>query len=191
MGWLLMKSEGLKRGPLTERYARDILRDPLYARLERHSFWIKVALASWVGYYLAGLAVAALSGDSLLEASRFGLSLLVWGAALRTVVVWHMTWAVNSVTHVWGYRSYATPDVSRNNPIVGLLVHGEGWHNNHHADQRSARHGHRWWEFDATWLTIRLLMWLGLATDVARPSPILAAKFNTPRGAEPAVTREG
>jgi fatty-acid desaturase len=114
----------------------------------------------------------------LLDAVQFGLSLLVWGAVLRTVVVWHLTWSVNSVTHIWGYRNYETPDVSRNNPIVALLSSGEGWHNNHHADSRSARHGHKWWEFDLTWLVIRVLMLLGLAKNVALPSPTLAAKYN-------------
>ena len=119
------------------------------------------------------------AGGTLGEAAQFGLSLLVWGVVLRTVVVWHITWSVNSVTHVWGYRNYETPDDSRNNWLVAFLPSGEGWHNNHHADPRSARHGHEWWEFDLTWLTIRLLMVLGLAKNVALPSPMLAAKFNS------------
>jgi stearoyl-CoA desaturase (delta-9 desaturase) len=83
------------------------------------------------------------------------------------------------VTHIWGYRNYDTPDHSRNNVIVALLVSGEGWHNNHHADPSSARQGHMWWELDLVWLVIRLLMLLGLAKDVALPSPQLAAVFNT------------
>jgi len=82
------------------------------------------------------------------------------------VVVLHTTWFVNSATHTWGYRTYATPEDSRNLWWVGLLAWGEGWHNNHHAFQRSARHGLEWWEFDANWLVIRTLMALGLATDV-------------------------
>ncbi len=120
--------------------------------------------------------------------------MLVWGAVLRTVVVWHITWSVNSVTHVWGYRNYNTPDVSRNNALIALLASGEGWHNNHHADSRSARHGHKWYEIDLTWLAIRLLMLLGLAKNVALPSPILAAKFNTgdrPHAADEAASAIG
>jgi stearoyl-CoA desaturase (delta-9 desaturase) len=104
---------------------------------------------------------------------------------LRTVVVWHITWSINSVTHIWGYRNYETPDVSRNNPLVALLSSGEGWHNNHHADPRSARHGHTRGEIDTTWIIIRLLMLLGLAKNVALPSPALARKFST-AGFEPA-----
>ena len=100
---------------------------------------------------------------------QFGLGLVVWGVFVRTVLMWHLTWSVNSVTHVWGYQNYETGDSSRNNILVGLLANGEGWHNNHHADQRSASHGHKWWEFDVTWITIRLLEMVGLVTQVVRP----------------------
>ena len=79
------------------------------------------------------------------------------------------------MTHLWGYRNYATNDDSRNNPIIGLIAAGEGWHNNHHADPSSARHGHKWWEFDLTWQVIRVLMLLGLATKVSLPSPGLSS----------------
>jgi stearoyl-CoA desaturase (delta-9 desaturase) len=92
------------------------------------------------------------------------------------VAVWHITWSVNSITHVWGYRNYETDENSRNNWFVALVSNGEGWHNNHHADQRSAAHGHRWWEFDVTYLTVLALEKLGLARDVVRPSAKLAAK---------------
>jgi stearoyl-CoA desaturase (delta-9 desaturase) len=90
------------------------------------------------------------------------------------VIVWHQTWAVNSIAHVWGYRNYNTDEDSRNNLFVGVVANGEGWHNNHHADPRSARHGHRWWEIDATFLAVRCLMLLGLAKDVVLPSVRLA-----------------
>src|SRR3954447_23269942 len=104
------------------------------------------------------------------EALRFGTSIFVWGVIVLTVYVWHITWAVNSVTHLWGYRNYETDDNSRNNWLVALLTNGEGWHNNHHASQRSARHGHTRWEIDLTYMTIVLLRAVGLATDVVAPS---------------------
>jgi stearoyl-CoA desaturase (delta-9 desaturase) len=141
---------------------------------------MKIGFGVWIAYFVTGFGVMALLGYGLSEAAQFGLSLLVWGGALRTVVGWHITWSVNSVTHVWGYRNYATPDVSRNNAWIALIAAGEGWHNNHHADLRSARHGHTWWEFDLTWMVIRLLMLLGLARNIAAPSPTLKARFDSP-----------
>jgi stearoyl-CoA desaturase (delta-9 desaturase) len=185
MGWLLVRREDMKRRPLMERYAKDVLRDPFYAWLERHNNWIKVALLSWLAFFALGFVIAVLRGEDLASAVQFGLSWLVWGAILRTVVVWHLTWSVNSVTHIWGYRNYETPDRSRNNVIVALLVSGEGWHNNHHADPNSARQGHKWWELDLVWLMIRALMLLGLAKKVALPSPQLAATLSAPAHSPP------
>ena len=79
------------------------------------------------------------------------------------------TWLVNSATHVWGYRSHETRDHSTNLWWVALLTYGEGWHNNHHAYQTSARHGMRWWEFDMTYITIRIMSLLGMAHSVKIP----------------------
>ncbi len=95
-----------------------------------------------------------------------GWSSVVWGIFVRLVVVWHCTWFVNSATHQFGYRTYETADRSTNCWWVALLTYGEGWHNNHHAVQSSARHGLRWWEIDLTWMTIQLLQGLGLAHQV-------------------------
>lgn len=176
-GWLLVRPPDMRPAVMTDRYARDLLRDPLYVMLERRKNWIKITLVPWVALFLIGFGVSAMSGGTWSEAFQFGSSLFVWGGALRTVFVWHTTWAVNSVTHVWGYRNYNTPDESRNNPLIGLLAGGEGWHNNHHADPTSARHGHKWWEFDLAWKTIQLFMLLGLAGKVALPSPNLEATF--------------
>ena len=97
---------------------------------------------------------------------RSGFSLVFWGLGVRMVYVLHVTWMINSVTHMWGYRRYETSDDSRNLWWVGLLAFGEGWHNKHHAHQRSARHGMRWWEFDVTYSTVQLLRILGLARNI-------------------------
>ncbi len=179
-GWLLMRSGDMRSKPLIERYAKDLMRDPLYALLERRKNWIKLAFLLWLAFFAVGFGAAMLTGSSTAEAAQFGSSLVIWGGALRTVLVWHTTWSVNSVTHLWGYRNYATPDDSRNNRIIAILAGGEGWHNNHHADPSSARHGHRPGEFDFSWQTIRLLQWLGLATNVSLPSPDLASRLDTP-----------
>ena len=169
IGWLVIKNNNSEQGPLIERYTPELMQDPFYAWLEVGDNWIKVALLSWLAYFVLGFAIESFAGGSTIDSIQFGLSLLVWGVAVRTVIVWHVTWSVNSVTHLWGYRNYDTPDSSRNNVVIGLLAMGEGWHNNHHAFPRSARHGHSWREPDIAWLTIRLLSALGLARDVALP----------------------
>ena len=93
-------------------------------------------------------------------------SFVVWGMFVRLAFVLHSTWFVNSASHMWGYKNYETTDDSRNNWWVALITYGEGWHNNHHKYPRMAPHGHRWWEFDVTFMTIRLMQLCGLAWNV-------------------------
>ena len=95
-----------------------------------------------------------------------GWPFLLWGIFLRTVVGLHATWLVNSATHIWGSRRFATRDDSTNNWFVAFLTFGEGWHNNHHAHPTSARHGLAWYELDMTWIGIRFMRALGLAKSV-------------------------
>ncbi|MFP6762952.1 MAG: fatty acid desaturase, partial [Planctomycetaceae bacterium] len=96
-----------------------------------------------------------------------GFSWVVWGIFVRLVVVYHSTWFVNSAAHTFGYVTFPLKnDLSTNCWWVGLLAWGEGWHNNHHAHQRLAVHGHRWWEVDVTYMVIRTLKFLRLATNV-------------------------
>ncbi|KAK3411055.1 palmitoyl-monogalactosyldiacylglycerol delta-7 desaturase, chloroplastic [Eucalyptus grandis] len=99
-----------------------------------------------------------------------GVPFLVWGMGVRIVWVYHITWLVNSACHVWGKQAWNTGDLSRNNWWVAVLAFGEGWHNNHHAFEYSARHGLEWWQLDMTWYVVRLLQVLGLATDVKLPN---------------------
>ena len=167
VGWMLVENEDLARFGIYERYARDILRDPFQKWLERNYGWI--VLAHWVAFYAAGAAAALLAGGDAMDAVQLGSSLLVWGVFVRTVLVWHITWSVNSMSHLFGYRNYETGEDSRNNVFVALISNGEGWHNNHHADSRSARHGHRWYELDVVFLTIQAMELVGLAGKVVRP----------------------
>ncbi|KAK6148976.1 hypothetical protein DH2020_016501 [Rehmannia glutinosa] len=99
-----------------------------------------------------------------------GFPYIVWGMGVRIVWVYHITWLVNSACHVWGKQAWNTGDLSRNNWWVALLAFGEGWHNNHHAFEYSARHGLEWWQFDMTWYLVWLLQAIGLATDVKLPT---------------------
>ena len=162
-GWLFVTNQELQRLSMYERYSRDVLRDRFYLNMERHGMWLWINLSHWLVFFLAGFGLGWAIYGTASDGVQFGSSLLVWGVFVRTVLVWHITWSVNSVTHLWGYRNYETDEQSRNNIMVGLLSNGEGWHNNHHADPRSAAHGHMWWEFDVTYLTIKALAFLGCA----------------------------
>jgi len=155
------------RGHVTERYAKDLLRDPLYVWLDK--YWQCVAVVSWFLLPAAGLMGGLLAGMSTQAAVQLALSVFIWGVAARTVYVWHVSAFVNSVSHLWGYRSYETNDGSRNNLFVGYFAHGEGWHNNHHADPQAAMQGRRAWEFDPVFWVIRLLARQGLVWDVVMP----------------------
>jgi len=109
-------------------------------------------LLAGLGYSFGGWPMAA--------------SFVVWGMFVRLVFVLHSTWLVNSASHMFGYKNYETTDDSRNNWWVALVTYGEGWHNNHHAFPRSARHGHKWWEIDLTYMFIRGMQACGLVWDV-------------------------
>lgn len=142
---------------------RDLTRDPTMRWLNRF-FWVPQTVVA-VGLYAAGDALAARG------AATSGLSWLLWGVCVRTVLVYHVTWFINSAAHTWGYQNYETRDRSKNLWWLALLSFGEGWHNNHHAHQRSAAHGLRWYEVDPTYWTIRLLAAVGLARDIVLPRP--------------------
>ncbi len=168
IGWLLVHNRGTHNISAYAKYAPDVLRDPFYLRLERGFLWVYIYLAHAALFFGAGFAVGWATAG-LGEGVRFGLSLLVWGVIVRTVVVWHITWSVNSLTHLFGYQNYETDDHSRNNWLVALLTVGEGWHNNHHHDPASSSNQHRWWEVDVTYYQLRLLELLGLASEVVPP----------------------
>jgi stearoyl-CoA desaturase (delta-9 desaturase) len=169
MGWLMVENREYETVLVFEKYARDILRDRFYLWLERNLAWLWIYVVHAAAYLVFGTLLGRLLLGDWRLGVQFGASLLVWGVFVRTVVAWHCTWAVNSVTHIFGYRNYATHDDSSNHWLVAIVAHGEGWHNNHHADQRAASHGHRWWEYDLTYRVIRLLELLGLAKNVVRP----------------------
>jgi len=147
MGWILRGTAQQHDEAVLWRYAPDLMRDPVHVWINRLYF---------VPLVLLGVALAALGGWPL----------LLWGVFLRVTVGLHATWLVNSATHLWGTRRFVTTDDSTNNLWVALITFGEGWHNNHHAHPRAARHGLAWYELDINWLGIRALQLLGLATDI-------------------------
>lgn len=146
------------------RWSPDLNSDPAHVWLDKYHFFFPVAL---------GASLFAIGG----------MPWLVWGCFVRSVLVLHTTWLVNSATHVWGYRTHQTRDTSTNLWWVALLTYGEGWHNNHHAYQTSARHGMRWWEIDMTYIGLRLMSMVGLVHSLKLPKPV------STRPARPGVVR--
>ena len=138
---------------------RDLTRRPDLAWIDRH----------WFSWYLIGLVVPGVIGFVVGGAAYDAWIGFLWGGLLRHFLGLQIGFTVNAVCHLWGTRTYDTGDRSRNNFLVGLLAFGEGWHNNHHADPHSARHGFHWWQPDLTWCVIWLMERVGLAWDVKRP----------------------
>ena len=171
MGWLLWRNEYYGSIEFYDRYARDVIRDPYYRWLEMNMKFFLVYAIHAVVIFLGAFGIGWLATGQSMGGLQFGLSMLVWGVFVRTVYVWHITWAINSVSHMWGYRNYETRDHSTNNFVLALTNNGEGWHNNHHAHPRCAAHGHRWWEFDITYWMILTLERLGVARQVDHPKP--------------------
>src|SRR6185312_5204445 len=154
-GWLFAPDSCDSRGSVS-----DLLADTVLRVVDRF-FWAWMVLGWIFPAVIAGLClgswVAALEG-------------FLWGGLVRTFLLHHVTWSINSVCHVRGSRAFATADQSRNNLIFGLLAFGEGWHNNHHAFPTSARHGLHWWQLDPSYWAICLLEWAGMAWKVRRPT---------------------
>lgn len=158
MGWMLLRSQHENN---LDRYVKDFKQNRLVT-------WISRAFPLWSA---VSLLLPALIGG-LISMSWTGVFLgFIWGGLVRILVVHHITWSVNSVCHLWGTRPYNSHDESRNNPIVGVLAFGEGWHNNHHAFPTSARHGLAWWQFDLSYVVIRVLALLGMADNIRLPRP--------------------
>ncbi len=155
VGWLGWSTHGEEYKAHVKRWAPDLYKD-FGMRLLGHLF-LPIHILSGVallgiGYWIGGTSMA--------------ISFLVWGLFVRLVIVFHVTWLVNSASHMFGYCNYETKDDSRNNWFVAIVAFGEGWHNNHHAYPRMANQGHKWWELDPTFWVLRLLQKVGLVWNV-------------------------
>jgi stearoyl-CoA desaturase (delta-9 desaturase) len=160
-GWIL---DNFK--PDIQRYAGALLKDPIIAFIHK-TFWLWVFVGLAIPTAIGG-AAAAFFGHSILLGAFSGL---VWGGFVRLFLNQHITWSVNSICHTFGGRTFETTDASRNNFLFGILAMGEGWHNNHHAFPRSARHGMHWTQPDISAWIIWLFEKLGLVRDVVLISP--------------------
>jgi stearoyl-CoA desaturase (delta-9 desaturase) len=147
IGWIFTGTAQQHDEAVLRRYAPDLMKDPVHVWLNRLFF---------VPLIITGALLLAFGGWSL----------LFWGVFLRVTVAWHVTWLVNSATHMFGTRRFETNDDSTNHWLIAFLTYGEGWHNNHHAHPRSAKHGLAWYEFDLNWVIIRGMQLVGLASDI-------------------------
>jgi stearoyl-CoA desaturase (delta-9 desaturase) len=147
VGWILFGESLDRLTGIVSKYAPDLGKDKFYVLLNKYH-WVPLTI-------LGGLLLAI-----------GGWPMFLWGICVRVVFGLHATWLVNSATHMWGRRRFATRDDSRNNWWVALLTFGEGWHNNHHAHPTSARHGLAWYEFDPSWITLQILRRFGIAKAV-------------------------
>jgi stearoyl-CoA desaturase (delta-9 desaturase) len=152
VGWILCD----KHGATKEDRIRDFAKFPELRWLNRHD---------WVGSL--GLAIASFAIG--------GWAGLVVGFGLSTVLLWHGTFLVNSLAHVVGFRRYVTTDTSRNSFLIALVTNGEGWHNNHHHYQASARQSFRWYEWDPTFYALWLLSKVGIVRDLKLPTAEIKA----------------
>ena len=112
-------------------------------------------LVQWVTFLaivipLLGLILPGVLGGLITRSWGGVWTGVLWGGLVRVLLVHHVTWSVNSACHLWGARPFESGDMSRNNPVFGILALGEGWHNTHHAFPSSARHGLRWWQIDVS-----------------------------------------
>ncbi|HEX8288628.1 MAG TPA: fatty acid desaturase [Pyrinomonadaceae bacterium] len=156
MGWI-MRGTAQNQDEATQwRYSPDLMKDKVHVVMSKY-YWVTPIIA----------AVILLAVGSSITGTLFGgVSMVLWGIFLRQVIGWHSTWLVNSATHLWGTRRFETRDDSRNNGLIAAVTFGEGWHNNHHAHPRSAKHGLAWYEFDVNWVQIKFLEKIGLVKDV-------------------------
>jgi stearoyl-CoA desaturase (Delta-9 desaturase) len=160
MGWFLTPANNELRSVLV----RDWLKFPELRYLDRYAAVVAVFFA--VGLYALGEVLSSVSPGLRTN----GPQLVVWCFFVSTVVLYHVTYSVNSFAHLLGTRRFPTEDGSRNNFVVALLSLGEGWHNNHHHYPSSARQGFYWWELDLTYYVLVALAQVGLVWDL-RPVP--------------------
>ena len=184
VGWVVCESGKIDWATIYQQYSKDVVADRFYRRFERGPLLVWLYLLHALVFFAVGFGVGWLMAGSAAAGLQFGLSLLVWGVLVRTVVAWHITWFVNSAAHTWGYRNYETRDNSRNNWLAAILSNGDGWHNNHHACPRAADHGQRWFEFDVAYITIHCLGLVGLATKIVKSGGVPEATAATSELAE-------
>jgi stearoyl-CoA desaturase (Delta-9 desaturase) len=173
MGWFLTH-----RGFAPDmKYVKDLLKFRELRWLDR--FDIAVPTLLGVGMFLLGVLLEKTAP----QLGTNGWQMLVWGFFISTVLCYHGTYTINSLSHVFGKQRYRTGDTSRNNWLLALITLGEGWHNNHHFYPNAARQGFYWWEIDISYYVLKVMSWFGIIWDL-KPVPV-EARDHTPRRIQP------
>src|SRR5581483_12044380 len=134
VGWIVSR----EHEPTDEKRIKDLMKYPELRIVDR--YWYLAPILLGVTLWLVG-----------------GWFALFWGFFVSTTLLWHGTFTINSLTHMFGRRRYVTTDNSKNSFLLALITHGEGWHNNHHYYQRACNQGFFWWEIDVTYYVLRVL----------------------------------
>ena len=166
VGWILCD----KYEPTPVENIRDFARYPELRWLNR--FYLVPPIALAVALFFIG-----------------GFPMLVWGFFISTALLWHGTFTINSLSHVFGRQRYKTADTSRNNWLLAFITCGEGWHNNHHYHQNTANQGWFWWEWDPSYYLLKALSWLGIVWDLRTPSDAVKYAYQSYAPEERAILR--
>lgn len=166
MGWFMTPKGFITH---SERIP-DLVKYPELKLVDRFDVLVPIALATGL-FFLGGWLETAYP-----ELGTSAMQMLIWGFFVSTVVLFHGTVTINSLSHVWGSRRYKTRDDSRNNWFLAIITLGEGWHNNHHHFPGSTRQGFFWWEYDFTYYTLKAMSWVGLVWDLKPVPPELLAR---------------
>ncbi|NEP00794.1 MAG: acyl-CoA desaturase [Symploca sp. SIO2E9] len=156
--WIFYQKPEFFEYEIYKKSAPDLARDPFHRWLDKYFWSLQIPL---------GVVLYALGGWSF----------VIYGIFVKSVVLWHTTWSINSASHLRGYRTFEVDDGSRNLWWAALLAYGEGWHNNHHAQPNVAPAGRQWWEIDITWWAIMVLKTAGLAKKVVMPKEAVASEI--------------
>jgi len=165
MGWFLAK-----KNFLTDR---KVVRD-----LTKFKELVLIDRFDWLPPVLLLISLFVIGEYSSLTSGVSGLNMVIWGFCVSTILVYHCTFAVNSIAHLWGTQRYNTKEESKNNFFVALITFGEGWHNNHHHYPGSIRQGFYWWEVDLTYYALRFLSFFGIVYNLRTVSKTIRQKHN-------------
>ncbi|HVZ80187.1 MAG TPA: acyl-CoA desaturase [bacterium] len=157
-GWILCK----RYAPTNEEAVKDLVKYPELKFINKHHGIAPFVLATLIFFFGAFLEHAAPGLHTN------GMQMLAWGFFTSTTLLYHGTFTINSLSHVFGKKRFETGDDSKNNFWLSLITMGEGWHNNHHKFPYAESQGIYWWEIDMSHYILKMFSWVGLVWDIQK-----------------------